>query len=279
MGTMRKSVPTAWSACAAEMCGTFIMVAWGLSAVVFLMSPASPVEALVPSYRIRLLATGILFAGGATVVVYSPLGQLSGGHINPAVSLGFWILDKIDTRNMLLYSASQFLGALAGAAVVKFLWGRLAASVDVGVTMPATWIAPAGAAVVELLITGSLLGVILFFSSHAKLHQWTGLAAGVWVALLVFAESPVTGTSLNPARSLGPAIVANDYRDLWVYFVGPLTGAAATAVLWKSVVSGWWRHPLCAKLFHTDRYPCHLADCRFPGRRDPVDPGPGKEDP
>ncbi|MCL5883870.1 MAG: aquaporin, partial [Deltaproteobacteria bacterium] len=70
------------------------MVAWGLSAVVFMMSASSPMHSLMPGYRVRLLLTGILFAAGGTAVVYSPLGQRSGGHINPAVSLTFWILGK-----------------------------------------------------------------------------------------------------------------------------------------------------------------------------------------
>lgn len=267
-----------WLACAAEFAGTFFMVAWGLSAVVFMMSASSPMHSLMPGYRVRLLLTGILFASGGTAVVYSPLGQRSGGHINPAVSLTFWILGKMRGRDMALYSMAQFLGGLAGAGLVKFLWGGWATSVNAGVTMPAPWISPAGAAGVEFLITGTLLWVILFFVSHPKLHRWTGFAAGVWVAFLVFAEAPVTGTSLNPARSLGPAVVTDDYRNLWVYFLGPLGGAAAVALLWKPTVATGVRSVFCAKLFHTDRYRCHLADCRFAGHHPSVGIASRKED-
>ncbi len=254
-----------WRAYAAELAGTFFMVAWGLSAVVFMMSAASPVARLVPSVRLRLLATGCLFAAGGTAVVYSRLGQRSGGHINPAVSLNFWILGKMRGTDLAFYAAAQCAGAVAGAALVELLWGRWAASVDGGVTQPAAWLPPAGAAAVELIITASLVGVILLFLSRPRLHRWTGLAAGIWVALLVFAEAPLTGTSLNPARSLGPALVTGDTRDLWVYFAGPLAGAALAALLWKRTGGRGRRHPVCAKLFHTHRYPCHLADCRFGG--------------
>ena len=267
-----------WHACAAEFTGTFFMVAWGLSAVVFMMSASSPMHSLMPVYRVRLLLTGILFAAGGTVVVYSPLGQRSGGHINPAVSLTFWMLGKMGGRDMALYSTAQFLGGLAGAGLVKFLWGGWAASVNAGVTMPAPWISPLGAAGVELLITGSLLWVILYFVSHPTLHRWTGFAAGVWVAFLVFAEAPITGTSLNPARSLGPAVVTDDYRNLWVYFLGPLGGATAVALLWKPTVAAGMRSVFCAKLFHTDRYRCHLADCRFAGRHPSVGVASRKEE-
>lgn len=260
----RNRVP--WGAYAAEVAGTFFMVAWGLSAVVFTMSSASPVPALIPDYRIRLLATGILFASGGTLVIYSPLGQRSGGHLNPAVSLTFRMLGQIGTRDMILYSAAQSLGALGGAGLVRLLWGGWATDVEVGVTKPAPGMLPAEAAAVELLITWSLLWVILFFVGRPKLHRWTGLAAGAWVAFLVFTEAPVTGTSLNPARSLGPAVVADDYRDLWVYFAGPLGGAVLAALLWKPVLARGWRHLRCAKIYHTDRHPCHFPGCRFDRR-------------
>ncbi len=254
----------AWPAYAAELAGTFFRVAWGLSAVVFMMSAASPMAGLVPSVRARLLATGCLFAAGGTLVVYSPLGQRSGGHLNPAISLTFWILGKMRAPDMLVYSAAQFAGATGGAELVKLLWGGWAESVAAGATQPAPWLPAAGAASVELLITGSLVGVILFFLGRPRLHRWTGLAAGAWVAFLVFTEAPLTGTSLNPARSLGPALATGDYRNLWVYFAGPLGGAAVAAFAWKA--PGGRRHPACAKLFHTHRYRCHMPDCRFRGR-------------
>ncbi len=264
---------------AAELAGTFFMVAWGLSAVVVTMSDFSPVPRMVPDYRLRLLLTGVLFASGGTAIVYSPLGQRSGGHLNPAVSLAFWLLGKMGGRDLALYSAAQFLGGLAGAALVKILWGGWAASVNLGVTSPAPWVPPPAAAGVEFLITWSLLWVILYFVSHPALHRWTGFAAGAWVAFLVFAEAPVTGTSLNPARSLGPAVVADAYRNLWVYFAGPLGGAAAAAVFWKPVASAMSRPLPCAKLFHTDRYPCHHPRCHFAGRQPPADGSPRKEEP
>ncbi|MGE5285051.1 MAG: MIP/aquaporin family protein [Actinomycetota bacterium] len=276
--TTHSAAAIPWLACADEFAGTFFMVAWGLSAVVCMMSASSPMHSLVPAYRERLLLTGILFAAGGTAVIYSPLGQRSGGHLNPAVSLAFWMLGKMGGRDMALYSTAQLLGGLAGAGFVKLLWGGWTASVYAGVTMPAPWISPAGAAGVEFLITGSLLWLILYFVSHPKLHRWTGLAAGAWVALLVFAEAPVTGTSLNPARSLGPAVVMDDYRNLWVYFLGPLGGAAAVALLWRPVIAAGVRSVFCAKLFHTDRYRCHLADCRFAERHPSVGAASRKED-
>ena len=176
------------------------------------------------------------------------------------------------------YWAAQFLGGVAGAGLVKILWGGWAASVNAGVTMPEPGISPAGAAGIEFLITGSLLCVILYFVSHPRLHRWTGFAAGIWVAFLVFAEAPVTGTSLNPARSLGPAVVTDTYRDLWVYFLGPMGGAAAVALLWRPAVAAGVRSVFCAKLFHTDRYACHLADCRFAERHPSGDGATRKED-
>jgi len=106
MEIMEKRNRVPWGAYAAELAGTSFMVAWGLSAVIFMMSAASPVHSLIPADRIRLLVTGILFAAGGTLVIYSSLGQRSGGHINPAVTVSFWMLGKIGARDMVLYSSA-----------------------------------------------------------------------------------------------------------------------------------------------------------------------------
>ena len=274
---MQRPWAVPWGAYGAEFAGTFWMVAWGLSAIVFMMSASSPMPSVVPMYRARLLVTGILFATGGPLVVYSPLGQRSGGHINPAVSLAFFLLGKIGMRDLTFYWAAQLLGGIAGAGLVRFLWGGWADGVDVGATLPASWISSGAAAGIELLITGSLLWLILLVGSRPNWHRWTGIVAGIWVAFLVFVEAPITGTSLNPARSLGPAVVTGMYRDLWVYFLGPLGGATAVALIWNAGATSSFRAVLCAKLFHTDRYRCHLDDCHFTRRHSPTDEANRKE--
>jgi aquaporin Z len=102
------------SAYVCEFAGTAIMLFIGVSAVAFMWAPGSPVPA-VHSPMLRRLLTGVLFGAGATAVVYSPLGQISGGHINPAVTVAFWRMGKVPTRDALMYIAAQFLGAFVGA--------------------------------------------------------------------------------------------------------------------------------------------------------------------
>src|SRR5215471_16371494 len=120
----------------AEFAGTALLLVIGLSAVVVDFAAGSPMVRWVPDESARRLLTGIVFAGGATAIVYSPLGKRSGGHINPAVTGAFLRLGKIGTRSAAWYWAAQFAGALAGAFVVRAIWGRLAVQVDVGTTVP-----------------------------------------------------------------------------------------------------------------------------------------------
>src|SRR6266508_3054781 len=137
---------------AAEFTGTFLLLLIGLSAVVVDFAPGSPVPRWIPDENLRRLLTGFLFAGGATAIVYSPLGKTSGGHSNPAVTLAFYRLRKITARSASPYVVAQFGGALAAAAAVGLLWGSLAVDVDLGATVPGRggWPAPFAA---EIAVT------------------------------------------------------------------------------------------------------------------------------
>jgi aquaporin Z len=253
-----------WREFAAELAGTALLLVIGLSAVVVDFAQGSPVPGWIPDGNLRRLLTGIVFAGGATLIVYSPLGKLSGGHINPAVTLGFLRLRKITPRSAAGYVAAQVVGALAGAAIVQFVWGRLATQVDLGTTVPGHggWVA---SLIAEVVITFLLMTLILRFVDDPRLMPFTPAAAGALVAFLVFLEAPVSGTSLNPARSLGPALVAGDYRDLWLYLVAPPLGALLAAATYRRRR----RTVRCGKLFHAVGYDCRFLDCQYtpPHRR------------
>jgi aquaporin Z len=114
-------------------------------------------------------------------------------------------------------------------------------------------------ALAEGAITFLLVTLILFFVDRPVLQRFTPAAAGTLVAFLVFVEAPLSGTSLNPARSLGPAVVAGDYRGLWAYFVGPLAGALAAAFVYQRR----HRSVRCGKLIHDPSYPCRFLDCAY----------------
>lgn len=231
----------------------------GVSAVAFMWAPGSPVP-VVSNGALRRLLTGMMFAGGATAVVYSPLGQISGGHINPAVTLAFWRLGKVPARDAVIYVVMQFLGAFVGAYAAGVAWGPLTTGVQYAATVPGDGYTWAGALAAETAITFLLVFLIFVCVNKPKVAPRTGLIAGTLVALLVMIEAPVTGTSLNPARTLGPAILAPNYTALWIYFAGPIAGALIAVA---AFTGQWGRQTVCAKLYHTEKYPCPFDSCSY----------------
>ena len=231
----------------------------GVSAVAFMWAPGSPVP-VVSNGALRRLLTGMMFAGGATAVVYSPLGQISGGHINPAVTLAFWRLGKVPARDAVIYVVMQFLGAFVGAYAAGVAWGPLKTGVQYAATVPGDGYTWAGALAAETAITFLLVFLIFVCVNKPKVAPRTGLIAGTLVALLVMIEAPVTGTSLNPARTLGPAILAPNYTALWIYFAGPIAGALIAVA---AFTGQWGRQTVCAKLYHTEKYPCPFDSCSY----------------
>lgn len=120
----------------AEFLGTALLLACGLSAAIFNFSSGSPLLTLVPNDYIRRFLSVLLFSASATVIIYSPLGRISGGHINPAVTLAFFRLGKLTTKAAVAYIVAQFAGAVAGTAAVRFVWGARASNVRLGATLP-----------------------------------------------------------------------------------------------------------------------------------------------
>ena len=248
--------------CLAEYVGTALLLLVGLSAVCADFAVRSPVASALPDSNVRRLLTGIIFAGTVTAIVYSPLGRRSGGHLNPAVTLAFWLLGKITSRSAMFYVAAQIAGALTGAALVLAIWGGWATNVQVGATVPKDG-GPVAALAAETAITFLLVSLILNFVDRPHLMAFTGAAVGTLVAFFVFVEAPVSGASLNPARTLGPAVVGGTFTDLWVYLVGPPLGALSAALLYRhrrSTVA-------CGNLHHTDTVVCRFIDCQYTPRQ------------
>jgi aquaporin Z len=149
------------------------------------------------------------------------------------------------------YVVAQCAGALLGAVVVRAAWGATATSVSLGVTQPMRGIGGIGAAGIEAVMTAILVGTILLMVSSTATARWTPLVVWILVAVLVWQGAPWTGTSLNPARSLAPAVLLPEVRNLWSYLVGPVLGSL-TAVAVVSVLPGV--EPMTAKLLHDVRY-------------------------
>jgi aquaporin Z len=245
----------------AALLGIFMMVACGF--VVLLEHPGSPVQRMLPDPGIRRVLMGLAMGSTAVALIYSPWGKRSGAHMNPVVTLTFTRLGKVAPRDAALYAAAQFVGGLLGVLVASLAFGELLA--DRATNYAATLPGAAGVAVAfgaEALITFVLMSVILVVSNHPRWAHLTGLCAGLLVALYISVEAPLSGMSMNPARTLGSAVFARDWTALWVYFTAPPLGMLAAAELYlrrrgRSAI-------FCAKLCHAD--PCLF--CEWAGRRE-----------
>ena len=244
-----------WRIWAAEGAGTGLMMLGGLSAVCVVFGDGVFLAEALPSDSVRYLVVGGLFAACVSLVAVSPLGRLSGAHLNPALTLSFRVLGRVSGHDVGGYLVAQLAGALAATALVRALWGDTALSVDGGATAVST---STGVAVgLEVAMTAALIGVILLFVSHARLAPWTPLAIWPVITALVWIGSPYTGTSLNPTRSAAPALVFARLSDLWLYLLAPTAGALLVAVAWRH--RGSAAQPKTAKLFHDPAYPCSLG--------------------
>ena len=240
--------PVEWGC---ELLGTALLLLGGLSAVCLTMGAESPIRSQVPSESARLLITGVLFAGTGSLMALTPWGRRSGAHLNPAVTAAFWIQGKVHPHDVLGYVLAQALGAIAGTGAVAILWGATARDVRLGATTPGRALGDGQAVGLEGLMTAALVLMILLLTSDARTARWTPLGNLLLVAVLVWQLAPFTGTSLNPARSLGPDVLLPSMSSLWVYLLGPLSGSLAACGIFGLLRS---RSTLTAKLFHDPAY-------------------------
>jgi aquaporin Z len=224
------------------------MVSAGLVGVL-LEAPGSALRAALPDPDLRRALAGVAMGCTAVALIYSPWGQRSGAHMNPAVTATYYLLGKVRGVDALGYAAAQFAGGLAGVALVAAAAG--AAFVRPPVQYVATRPGAAGAGVAflaEVAISALMMTTILAVSKRPRLARYTGVCAGLLVATFITLEAPLSGMSMNPARSFASAAPAGLWRDLWLYFAAPLLGMSLAAALHRLAPAGA-RVP-CAKLQH-----------------------------
>jgi aquaporin Z len=237
----------------AFLLGAFMISALGFT--VLLEHPDSPLRAALPDPTARRVLMGAAMGATAIGLVYSPWGQRSGAHFNPALTLTFFRLGKIRGTDALGYVAAQFLGGVLGVAAITALLGaRVAApTVNFAATRPGM----AGAAVAfvaEVAISFVTMGTVLVVSNHPRLGRFTPLFVGALVAVWISVEAPFSGMSMNPARSFGSAAGARLFDSLWLYFTAPPLGMLLAAEVY--VRARGRRAVYCAKLHHANHQPC-----------------------
>jgi aquaporin Z len=211
----------------AELIGTFALIFIGAGAA------ALGIGGLV----------GVALAHGLVVVGFAyAYGHISGTHINPAVTVGVWAAGKMEAAQAINYVLAQLVGGILGAFALSFVLGGTATGL--GATVLATGLEAGGATItvtplaglfVELVLTFFLVNAVLNAGISGAATSWAGLAIGLTLTFCILLGGPLTGASLNPARTLGPALATGNYADLWVYLAGPILGGLAAAGLYRGI--------------------------------------------
>ena len=216
---MSRIADPVWKQCLAEALGTAGLVFAGTGAII--------IDELSGG-RITHLGIGMTFGLTVAVMIYA-IGHISGAHINPAVTLGFALTRHFPWKRVPLFWGAQLSGALGGSLVLRGLFGDVG---NMGATVPSgtAWQSLG----LEVVLTSILMFVIMATATDVRaVGQSAALAIGMTVGLEAIFAGPISGASMNPARSFGPSLVGLVWSSHWVYWIGPLVGAAAGALQYK----------------------------------------------
>jgi aquaporin Z len=239
--------------------GLFMISACGFA--VLLEHPASPVHQAIPDATLRRVLMGAAMGLTAIANVYSPWGKRSGAHLNPSFTWAFFRLGKVEAWDAVFYSVSQFIGGTVGVLIAHAVLMNLLAhrAVNYAATVPG----PRGVAIAfaaEVIISFILMSVVLRVSNTARLARFTGFFAGALVMTYISLEAPLSGMSMNPARTFGSALPANTWLALWIYFTAPPLGMLLAAETYLRLAGV--RKVFCAKLHHHNNKRC-IFRCNF----------------
>jgi glycerol uptake facilitator-like aquaporin len=218
-----------------EFVATAILLFAEVVLVRLVFGPNAAVGRAVPDLPARLAvigtATGLLIA----VLIVSPIGRSSGGHINPAVTVTFWLLRAIPGPDAIAYVLAQLLGSVAGVLLGRLALGSVVADPPVryAVIQPAAGWSAIPVFLGEAVSLAILMAAVVYFLSRPGLAAWTPVVVGLAVAVLIVAGGLTSGGSFNPARQFGPALFAHQWRYLAVYLVAPLVGGIALAAVMR----------------------------------------------
>lgn len=203
----------------AELLGTYALVLFGTGAIVVND---------VTNNTITHVGIAIVFGAIVTAMIYS-FGKISGAHINPAVTIGFLLVNKINLRDSVLYIIAQVFGGILASLTLQLLFPE---HIGLGTTLPLHDNAMQSF-ILEIILTFFLMLTIIQVSSNKDYHDFTGVAVGLVVMLEAMFAGPITGASMNPARSIAPALISGQTQHLWVYIAAPVIGSIMAIGIWK----------------------------------------------
>jgi aquaporin Z len=227
-----------------------------------LQHPASPVQHFIVSGVLRRALMGLAIGAMVIAIVMTPWGKQSGGHFNPAITFTFYRLGKVELWDALFYAAAQFAGAISGVAIATYVL-RGAPKNDAiryAVTVPGVY-GNGVAFAAELAISFILMTTILVVSNRETLARYAPYFVGALYAGYITFETPLSGMSMNPARTFGSAFHAGHWQALWIYFIAPTLGMLAAAEIFLRARGGV--APYCAKLHHANNKRCIFLHCGY----------------
>ena len=234
-----------WRLFFSEFLGTGLLVLGGVSVIIVMFGNGTPMAGLVPNALVRTSLTAFLFGTIGSAIALSWVGKESGAHINPAVTLGFWLMRKLELRAAIGYVVAQLLGACAGALPL-LAWGAMGRSVAFGATLPGNGYSTAAVFLGEVVTTFGLIATLCVFLGFQHLRRYTPFVIPFLYGIMVPLEAHISGTSTNPARTFGPAMISGRWEGWWIYWVGPVVGM----VIAVAVCSSFARRIEVAKLYH-----------------------------
>jgi aquaporin TIP len=221
--TLRAVLMDAFRRGAAEFIGAFALIFVGAGAVL----------AAGPSGDPEIVA--VAFAHGlAIAVMVSAVGHISGGHFNPAITLGFLVTGRLAPLIAVVYWVAQFLGAIAAAALLRWIFPD-DTEANLGAPVLNPGIQPEAGLLIEAILTFFLVWVVFATAADPRgtFKSIAGLAIGLTITMDVLMGGSLTGAAMNPARALGPELISNTWDDFWIWYIGPLAGGVIAAVVYE----------------------------------------------
>ena len=244
-GESGRDASVRWRLFFSEVIGTALLILGGLSLVIGMWGEGTPMARLIPDDLTRSAVTGFFFGCIGGGIALSRVGTESGAHINPAVTLGFWMMRKLDARAAAGYIVAQLLGACLGALPL-LAWGAMGRSVAFGATLPGKGYATSTVLMGEVITTFGLVTTLFIFLAFRHLRRYTPFTMPLLYGVMVPLEGHLSGTSTNPARSFGPSLISGQWDGWWIYWVGPMIGMLVAIVVCNNLA----RRIEVAKLYH-----------------------------